>query len=230
LVRQGKWDPLHDALITFPEPAHPIASPRPFDGYIEDAVGHLTPSYPTDFFCKSVLTPLGGKTAYCLIFMHLGSRRVFLSPATLEHKQAWVVQQARNVSMWMQDQGIQARFVLCDHDAKFPASFDATFAAAGAKVLRTPTGAPNANAFVESWIGKLRRECLDHLWCFGLGHLDHIVEAYAAYHNHHRPHQSLGNLPLPMQGKPLPVLPLEGTIHCRQFLGGLLKHYDRAAA
>jgi hypothetical protein len=33
-----------------------------------------------------------------------------------------------------------------------------------------------------------------------------------------------------MKGKPPPTLPLAGRIHCRQFLGGLLKHYDRAAA
>jgi putative transposase len=191
---------------------------------------HMNTLVAWDFFCKSVLTPLGRKTAYCIVFMHLGSRKIFLSPATLEPKQEWVVQQARNVGMWMQDQGIHARFVLCDHDAKFPASFDATFAAAGARVLRTPTGAPNANAFVESWIGKLRRECLDHLWCFGLNHFDHIVQAYAAYHNHHRPHQSLGNLPLLMKGKPPRVLPLDSAIHCRQSLGGLLKHYYRAAA
>ena len=83
---------------------------------------------------------------------------------------------------------------------------------------------------MESWIGKLRRECLDHFWCFSTGHLDHIVQAYAIYHNRHRPHQSLGNVPLPLNGVPPPVLPLEGNIHCRQFLGGLLKHYYRSAA
>jgi len=53
----------------------------------------------TDFFCKSVWTPLGEKTAYVLVFIHLGTRKVTLSPATYQPTSEWVLQQGRNVQM-----------------------------------------------------------------------------------------------------------------------------------
>jgi hypothetical protein len=65
----------------------------------------------------------------------------------------------------------------------------------GAEMMKTPFEAPIANAFAESWIGHLKRGCLNHFWCFSLRHLDHIVQAYARYHNRFRPHQSLENTP-----------------------------------
>ena len=43
---------------------------------------HMNVMVATDFFCKTVWTPLGRKTAYMLSFIHLGSRKVFLSPST----------------------------------------------------------------------------------------------------------------------------------------------------
>jgi len=36
----------------------------------------------TDFFRKTVWTTLGKRTAYVLVFIHLGTRKVTLSPAT----------------------------------------------------------------------------------------------------------------------------------------------------
>jgi putative transposase len=89
-------------------------------------------------------------------------------------------------------------------------------------------------------------------------HLDHMKREYAAFHNTHRPHQGLGNLTVPeaARGQPeaatalyaatgplekvagprtrSPSLkdagPLEpGDVRCRRFLGGLLRHYYRAA-
>jgi len=62
-------------------------------------------------------------------------------------------------------------------------------------------------------------------------HLDHLVREYVAHHNTERPHQSLGNRPLPAAGQPDPeVLPFPAAgIVCRKRLGGLLKHYRRAA-
>jgi len=35
-----------------------------------------------DFFCKTIWTPLGRKTAYVLAFIHLASRKGFLTPST----------------------------------------------------------------------------------------------------------------------------------------------------
>ena len=45
--------------------------------------------------------------------------------ADLEHPaRSWVVQQARNLLMDLDDAGIRARFVLHDRDASFSAAFD----------------------------------------------------------------------------------------------------------
>jgi putative transposase len=111
----------------------------------------------------------------------------------------------------------------------------AVFANAGARRVRTPLLAPDANAFIESYIGTLKRECLNHFLCFSLGHLDHILREYVQFYNAHRPHQGLGNRTLPeaatgppeeLTTDPAPQL---GRVRCQRFLGGLLRHYYHAA-
>ena len=88
------------------------------------------------------------------------------------------------------------------------------------------------NCFAESWIGTLKRECLNHFVCFSLRHLDHISQTYAVYYNERRPHQSLGNVPLGRAGQPPPQAAEGeiGPVHRQAYLGGLLNHYKRKAA
>jgi putative transposase len=89
-----------------------------------------------------------------------------------------------------------------------------------------------ANCFAESWIGSLKRECLNLFFCFSLRQLDHIVQTYVLFHNRFRPHQALGNRPPGAQEGP-PLEPAEtevGPIRCQRWLGGLLNHYYHQAA
>ena len=121
-------------------------------------------------------------------------------------------------------------------DAKFTAGFRHLFKSAGIRCLRTPFLAPDANAFAEAWIGAFKRECLDYFLCFSLGHLNHVAQEYVRFFNTHRPHQGLGNQTLPAARAGPPEEPAMddsaeiGQVRCRRFLGGLLRHYHRAAA
>ncbi len=193
---------------------------------------HMNVMVACDFFCKTVWTPLGKRTAFVLSFIHLGSRKVFLSPSTYNPTGEWMQQQARNVSMWADEEGIDVRFLIHDRDCKFSDAFDEHFRCDGGGVVLTPYQSPIANSFTESWIGSLKRECLNHFFCFGLRQLDHIVQTYALYHNTFRPHQGLGNRPLPVRGDPPPLIDeIEtGSVRYQSWLGGLLKHYYRQAA
>ena len=193
---------------------------------------HMNVMVACDFFCKTVWTPLGKQTAYVLSFIHLGSRKVFTSPSTLNPTDEWMQQQARNVSIWAEEEGIDIRFLIHDHDTKFTAAFDEHFRGHRRGPVLTPYGAPIANCFAESWIGSLKRECLNLMFCFNLRQLDHIVQAYVEYHNKYRPHQALGNRPLGItDGPPGPVQDIEPKdVRCRHWLGGLLKHYYLRAA
>lgn len=121
-----------------------------------------------------------------------------------------------------------------DHDAKYAGSFDAVFATEGTTVQRVGPRAPNMNAFAERWVQTLRKECLDHFLICGEKHLAHLVNEFVAHYNLERPHQSKGNVPLPDADRTAsdpPILKLPtGAVKCRERLGGLLKHYYRAAA
>ncbi len=193
---------------------------------------HMNVMVACDFFCKTLWTPLGKQTAYVLSFIHLGSRKVFLSPSTLNPTDEWMRQQARNVSIWAEEQGIDIRFLIHDHDTKFTQAFDEHFRGHRRGPVLTPYGAPIANCFAESWIGSLKRECLNLLFCFSLRQLDHVVQTYVDYHNKYRPHQALGNRPVATGEDPLPKTAEvdEKSIRCQQWLGGLLHHYYRVAA
>jgi putative transposase len=83
-----------------------------------------------------------------LVFLHLGSRRVYLSQPTFHPDEAWVMQQARNVTMWLDDHGIEARYLIHDRDTKFTKQFDAFWKGAGvpASVFRRKRRRPTPSA------------------------------------------------------------------------------------
>jgi putative transposase len=197
---------------------------------------HVNTLVACDFFSKSVITQLGVRLAYCLAFIHMGTRKVFLSPPTYCPNDKWIQQQGRNALMWLDEQQLEARFLLHDRDSKFSTAFRELFRSAGTRPLRTPVLAPDANSFIEAWIGGFKRETLNYFLCFSLGHFGHICAEYIRFFNEYRPHQGLGNLTIPTAAAgPPPEVDFDpaanvGRIRCRRFLGGLLRHYYREAA
>ena len=129
--------------------------------------------------------------------------------------------------MDLEDAGRRFRFLIRDRDAKFTAAFDAVFAGADIRIIRTAVRAPRANAIAERWIGTLRRECLDHMLITGPRHLDVVLREYVQHFNAHRPHRSLDQRP-PAGGTPprssATVRPLR-----RDRLGGLIHEYVQVA-
>ena len=197
---------------------------------------HVNTLVACDFLAKNVITPFGVRVAYCLAFIHIGTRKVFLSPPTYHSDEQWIKQQGRNLMMWLDDQQLEARFLIHDRDTKFSSAFRRLFRSAGVRCLRTPVLAPDANAFSEAWIGGFKRECLNHFLCFSLGLLDHIGREYVRFFNQHRPHQGLANRTIPVAAIGSPpaltadAVPEPRSIRCQRFLGGLLRHYYRDAA
>jgi putative transposase len=55
-------------------------------------------------------------------------------------------------------------------------------------------GKPIENAYIESFNGKFRDECLNDNWFLSLEDARKIVEAWRIDYNRHRPHSSLDNL------------------------------------
>jgi len=99
----------------------------------------------------------------------------------------------------------------------------------GAEVIRIPVRAPNANAFVERWIGTVRRECLDRLLIVGPRHLARGLDAYVEHHNAHRPNRSLGLRPPQPRSRPPETFAAHGHIGRRDVLGGPIYEYDLVA-
>ncbi|MEM6503832.1 MAG: integrase core domain-containing protein [Planctomycetota bacterium] len=181
-----------------------------------------------DFFCKTVWAPAGRKTAYILMFIHVETRRVMLSPATFNPNGEWMLQQARNLLMWLEDEGLSGLHLIHDNDIKFTAAFGELLRQARVEPLATPIAAPIANCYAESWIGGFKRECLNHLLIFQLRQLDYVTAEYTRYFNELRPHQGLENTPPCSVGRAQPSK--VGSVARERVLGGLLNHYYRRAA
>ena len=120
---------------------------------------------------------------YVLVFLSIGSRRVEYFACTSRPNTAWMLQQARNLLMTLDEHDRRVRFLIHDRDAKFPRAFDALLATEKIKVIRTPVQAPNANAHMERWVGSVRRECLDRLLIVGRLQLEHVLRIYARHYN-----------------------------------------------
>jgi putative transposase len=84
------------------------------------------------------------------------------------------------------------RWIIHDRDSIYSEGVDATLAAIGLTILKTPVRAPQANAFCERLVGSMRRECLDRVILLNERHLRPVLTEWVAHYNHGRPHASLG--------------------------------------
>lgn len=210
---------------------HPIpkkGSGRPQGQWKQFINSHMDTLVATDFFCKPILTWRGWVDAYVLVFIHLGSRRVFMSPATFNPSEDWVLQQSRNVTMRFEDMGMKIRCLIHDRDTKYSQRFREFWKSEEVKCLRTPVRTPVANSYIECYIGKAKRECLNHFICVSLDQLDYINREWLTYYNEQRPHQGtdIGNKVLRPDFTPTTT----GEIRREQRLGGIISWYYRDAA
>jgi len=189
---------------------------------------HAKTLWACDFLSKKVWTKWGLAEFFILFFVHVGSRRVYVSGMTTHPDTAWVAQQARNFGVHLAERREEASYLIHDRDTKFTAQFDAMLDAEGITIKEPTAKSPNMNAFAERWAQSVQVECLDHFVVLGEDHLRHIVAEYVAYFNAERPHQAMDNRPL--TEPPETAAPADREILCQERLGGLLRHYYRKAA
>ena len=163
------------------------------------------------------------KTIYALFFIHLGTRKIYLSGCTTNPDTTWITQQARQIVWELKDNGQKISYLLHDNDTKFSSSFDSVFSSESIEIIKTPFRAPKANAFAERWVRSVREECLDQILIVNEKHLHRTLKEYGGYYNHSRPHQGLGQqFPIfsPSRNK-------AGVIRRRDVLGGIIHDYYR---
>jgi len=183
-----------------------------------------------DFASKRKWTTKGMVDLYFLVFIHVETRRIWISPCTANPTGEWTTQQARNFDMFLQDEGLPCETLQRDQDSKYIDSFDEVFQSTGCKIKKTPARSPNLQAFVERVIQTLKHEVLNAFCVVCEKHLDHILSVSQDWYNQRRGHSARDNLP--------PVCDEEGTaaidlskqkVVCHTELGGHLKSYYAAA-
>jgi putative transposase len=64
----------------------------------------------------------------------------------------------------------------------------------GVEIKMIQAGKPTQNAYIESFNGRLRDECLNDHWFTSLEHARDLIESWRQDYNEERPHSSLGQL------------------------------------
>jgi putative transposase len=195
--------------------------PSSWRTFLKSHWGQIAATY---FFSVEVWTPVGLKTVYVLFVIDLESRRVHLAGITRSPGEPFMAQVARNLTDCMDGFLRQHRFLICDRDSKFTAKFKRTLKHAGVEIILTPRQAPNCNAFAERFVLTIKSECLNRMIFFGERSLRRAATSFLAHYHVERAHQGLGNERIERAESPG-----TGEVECAERLGGILKHYHRAA-
>ena len=148
---------------------------------------------------------------FALIFDQFKSRR------RLEIENLYLRHQL-NIAMRKAPQRLRLRGA----DGSYGQVFTNRLRSMGIRDRPTAPRSPWQNAYVERFIGTLRRECLDHVLIFGERHLRRVLTTYSAYYNETRMHLGLDkDTPLPRPAQPF------GTIVSVPILSGLHHCYAR---
>lgn len=150
-----------------------------------------TTLWQCDFATKKMWTILGFVDLYFLVFVHLDTRRCWISPCTVHPDSAWTCQQARNFLMHAEDVELAPKYVMRDNDVKYTPQYDEVFKASDAKVVKNTPWSPNLRAHVERFIQTLQLDCLDRFVVVNERHLNLINREFQYWYNMERRHQGM---------------------------------------
>jgi putative transposase len=87
------------------------------------------------------------------------------------------------------------RIIVIDNGPEFIGNaLDAWAYQRGVKLTFIRPGKPVENAYIESFNGRFRDECLNEHWFLSIEHARRIIEKWRIDYNNERPHSSLGYL------------------------------------
>jgi transposase InsO family protein len=178
-----------------------------------------------DFFTTEVWTARGLVTYYVAFLIEVQSRRVQVIGCTPYPNEAFVIQCLREATG---ETGLlsDGRLLLCDRDPKWSLAVQQWLCTAGVRVVRTPPGAPNCNAYAERFVRSVKEECLDRIVSLGERHLRRTLWEFGTHYHRERNHQGLGN---ELIDRPSGAQSM-GVVRRRQRVGGILNFYYRSAA
>jgi len=139
----------------------------------------------------------------------------------------WINRQQQDVIAYIQEENRILRNKLKGKQIRFTTEFRRFLKQQGIKALRLAARSPNLNAHAERFVRSIKEGCLDRMIFFGEGSLHGAIRQFLVFYHHERNHQGFGNRLI----DPLGVVgPLEGSVTCRERLGGMLRYYYRDAA
>jgi putative transposase len=181
---------------------------------------HIGQIVAADFFVVPTATY---RLLFVLVFLAHDRRRIRHVAVTPHPTAAWTSQQLREAFPWEE----APRYLLHDRDHAF-GRLGPTAKAMGIEELLTAPRSPWQNAFVERFIGSVRRDCLDHVIVFNEAGLLRLMTLYRAYYERSRTHLSLGkDAPIPR-----PITPSSdgAAVVAVPEVGGRHHRYERRAA
>jgi len=182
--------------------------------FLRNHVGQIVAA---DFFVVPTATC---RLLFVLILLAHDRRRVVHFAVTAHPTATWTAQQVRDAFPWDE----APRFLLHDRDHAFAG---VTRAAMSMQEILTAPRSPWQNAYVERFIGSVRRECLDHVIIANAAGLRRVLSTYVDYYTASRTHLALEkDAPLPRRVSSL----TSGEIVAIPQVGGLHHRYERRAA
>ena len=189
--------------------------PLPSQTWRTFLTNHAHQLIAADFFVVPTATC---RLLFVLVLLAHDRRRVVHVAVTEHPTAAWTEQQFRDAFPWDE----VPRYLLRDRDH----AFDGVNTIGIQEVLTAP-GSPWQNAYVERFIGSVRRECLDHVIVLTAAGLHRVLNEYVAYYSRTRTHLGLDK----DAPRPRPVAPLTaGRVIAIPQVGGLHHRYERRAA
>ncbi len=184
---------------------------------------HVDVSWAMDFF--NVATA-DFRFLYVFVIMHHERRRVIHFATTFNPSMEWVIQQLREATPF----GRQPKYMFRDNDGIYGHGVRAFLGSCDIEEVRTAYRNPWQNPYVERFIGKLRRELLEHVIVLSENHLRRLLKKYIEdYYHIARPHQGL-NSDTPISSNRLQPQEHLTKLVSIPICGGLHHRYERVAA
>ena len=174
-----------------------------------------------DFFTVPTLT-FG--VLYCFFVIAHDRRQILHCNVTRHPSSAWVTQQFREAFPY----DSSPKYLIFDRATNFNDEVVGTIKSLGIQPKRTSFRSPWQNGLAERWVGKCRRDLLDHVIVLNERHLKRLMNEYVCYYHDDRTHLAL-NKRTPA-GRETEKNPDAGRrVVSMPRLGGLHHRYDLAA-